>query len=670
MPKFPYNPFDSSVGFGRKFIQWTNNVVKDIGSDLKENKARVDNLIRNAPQPSEVVDLRVDEDSVEHATARDRLINDNRILTSKIGARFSNLNNYSYESVTQWLNEQERNSWEQGINIKSKRFGAKGDGISDDSSAIQNAIDYAHSIGGGFVLIPLGVYAISKTIKLKSNVRLMGQGRKSIIKSISSITLISLYDDNTYKTGISDVYLDGNEGNSKCGIYFDRPNKGSFTGDLGADNMDGWFYVRNIEISNMGVDGLYLGKNCREGRYENIQIRGCYRHGFFNEFGSDNYIYAVTSWGNKEYGFKDLGSACHWMSCKAFLNGERGRLSGWLIDSWATSYVNCEGQENYGHGYHVKGAFNSTFSACIASSNGIGGGLSASKPTDQTLSSDEVMYGFFVENSTDITISACIGEDFRRYMFGAKTQKSALKIDASSERIFAHITERNQSYTYENFSSSSTVFSGSTYRTSGAVDAKNLMGEQITSKKGMSVDRSDGGNLMTTYARNSIKRWELGESSVDGRFRLDIYDPISGTYYKTPFSADKEGKINIGGHGGSLDLDQITARTGISVDRQGADSLFTVATNGKTTWRFGHNYSDSSFHIDQHDPNNGNYLRTPVYINPDGGVKMGNTGGKIGFYGKNPISQPVVSGTTVEDTLKSMLKALSDCGIIYNNSNI
>ncbi|MBN8434728.1 hypothetical protein JF536_11535 [Priestia flexa] len=83
MPKFPYNPFDSSVGFGRKFIQWINNVLKDIGSDLKENKARVDNLIRNAPQPSEVVDLRVDADGVEHATAGDRITKDYDTLTSQ-----------------------------------------------------------------------------------------------------------------------------------------------------------------------------------------------------------------------------------------------------------------------------------------------------------------------------------------------------------------------------------------------------------------------------------------------------------------------------------------------------------------------------------------------------------------------------------------------------------
>lgn len=92
MPKFPYNPFDSSVGFGRKFIQWINNMLKDVGSDLKENKARVDNLIRNTPQPSEVVDIRLDNDDVEHPTARDRLNSDYTKLNTQLGEKEKNLN--------------------------------------------------------------------------------------------------------------------------------------------------------------------------------------------------------------------------------------------------------------------------------------------------------------------------------------------------------------------------------------------------------------------------------------------------------------------------------------------------------------------------------------------------------------------------------------------------
>ncbi|HEY2468535.1 MAG TPA: glycoside hydrolase family 28 protein [Terracidiphilus sp.] len=52
-----------------------------------------------------------------------------------------------------------------------RSFGAKGDGVSIDSPAINGAIDAASSAGGGTVIFPAGVYA-SFSIHLKSNVGL------------------------------------------------------------------------------------------------------------------------------------------------------------------------------------------------------------------------------------------------------------------------------------------------------------------------------------------------------------------------------------------------------------------------------------------------------------------------------------------------------------------
>lgn len=88
MSKFPYKPFDSSTKFGVNFAKWINNFADLVGLDLKEQKARTDNLIRNTPQPSELVDLRVDEEGVEHPTARDRIISD----SAKVSANFGVVN--------------------------------------------------------------------------------------------------------------------------------------------------------------------------------------------------------------------------------------------------------------------------------------------------------------------------------------------------------------------------------------------------------------------------------------------------------------------------------------------------------------------------------------------------------------------------------------------------
>ncbi len=55
-------------------------------------------------------------------------------------------------------------------------FGAKGDGITDDTLAIQKAIEYIESIGEGNVHIPRGKYIISKTLSVSKFIQITGDG--------------------------------------------------------------------------------------------------------------------------------------------------------------------------------------------------------------------------------------------------------------------------------------------------------------------------------------------------------------------------------------------------------------------------------------------------------------------------------------------------------------
>ncbi|HTQ10549.1 MAG TPA: glycosyl hydrolase family 28-related protein, partial [Fimbriimonadaceae bacterium] len=55
----------------------------------------------------------------------------------------------------------------QEINVRD--FGAKGDGVTLDTAAVQSAIDAANKDQGGIVLVPAGVFVIG-TVELKSNV--------------------------------------------------------------------------------------------------------------------------------------------------------------------------------------------------------------------------------------------------------------------------------------------------------------------------------------------------------------------------------------------------------------------------------------------------------------------------------------------------------------------
>lgn len=92
-------------------------------------------------------------------------------------------------------------------------FGAKGDGVVDDTSAIQGAIDACANGRGGIVMFPPGVYGISSPIRLKPGVHLVGSGagdysdaskRPSVIAPLASFagSAAIIADPATYGTGL------------------------------------------------------------------------------------------------------------------------------------------------------------------------------------------------------------------------------------------------------------------------------------------------------------------------------------------------------------------------------------------------------------------------------------------------------------------------------------
>lgn len=61
--------------------------------------------------------------------------------------------------------------------ISVTTFGARGDGITNDTAAIQAALNAAAAAGGGVVYMPPGTYKITTTLTVSSNVKLQGAGK-------------------------------------------------------------------------------------------------------------------------------------------------------------------------------------------------------------------------------------------------------------------------------------------------------------------------------------------------------------------------------------------------------------------------------------------------------------------------------------------------------------
>ncbi|NBP02421.1 MAG: hypothetical protein EBU90_20350 [Proteobacteria bacterium] len=65
------------------------------------------------------------------------------------------------------------------ISVTVTQFGASGDGVTDDTSAIQAAIDYVKNNGRGEIFFPTGTYIVSSPIIFYSNMIIRGNGREA-----------------------------------------------------------------------------------------------------------------------------------------------------------------------------------------------------------------------------------------------------------------------------------------------------------------------------------------------------------------------------------------------------------------------------------------------------------------------------------------------------------
>ncbi len=203
-----------------------------------------------------------------------------------------------------------------------KKFGAKGDGTTIDTTAIQNACDRARNLsekpqGGGVVYLPKGIYIVDNVIDVYSDVLLLGDGK--------TLTYIKPDDSATYNANqgiIQTVFFDTTQGDNLWDYYDPYPaglvmgfgidqicidgNRGNVSnanglciyggkwkiGDVAVINTDGhgiWTEA-GIPGSSISGDDLHDYLNMHESYGENIYISNANKHGWLYRGPNDSSI--------------------------------------------------------------------------------------------------------------------------------------------------------------------------------------------------------------------------------------------------------------------------------------------------------------------------------------------------------------------------------------------
>ena len=185
-------------------------------------------------------------------------------------------------------------------NVKHAPYLAAGNGIADDTAAIQSALNAAGDAGGGTVFLPAGRYKIAGTLSVPTGVELRGVNETLNVYTLGS--RLEVYSGKGNSEGTPAVTLGQDAGIRAVSFYYPEQDGrdmqsypwtirsagsgayvvdtmliNSYRGiDFGLTNQSDGYYVRNVRGAPL-KEGMYFGKSSTDSWVENVH----YNSGFW-----------------------------------------------------------------------------------------------------------------------------------------------------------------------------------------------------------------------------------------------------------------------------------------------------------------------------------------------------------------------------------------------------
>ena len=252
------------------------------------------------------------------------------------------------------INSQLDNIKTNHLDVNIRDFGAKCDGITDDTEAIKRAINkIKESNVKSSLNLTSGTILISDNIIIPPLLKVYGQGiYKTTIKAKADVSIVlDISSDSIYNNEFYDFTIDGNNNSNIKGIYFNDKNA-----TINDENCK----FENILIVNC-TDPLLIGSNNRGNRFDNINIEHCVNGLILN--GTDNMLNNITISSISNNGIEINGSNNHLSMCKVFYADKVG-----CIVNGNINVIDIEVQENGLNGIEIKGFLNNI--NIVADTNG------------------------------------------------------------------------------------------------------------------------------------------------------------------------------------------------------------------------------------------------------------------------------------------------------------